>query len=247
VTVPFDPALVVLNRFDRINQARTAHERTLFPGGPFGSVQPYVDMTVFINQLVDTTLLRMEHIWSGAADEPASPDVIAVSNTHYWDVGGLWPEGTSFRARFNYQGGSVTGLDQDLVAGNESGMLMVYRADPMQLWIIDIEELRPGQYAFAKSTISIGVTELEAAAPLELFPVPATDQITLILPVSETVDDLQFEVYAADGRSVLTTHRSRRGDGRYTIDVRALAPGHYVVVQRADGQVQRSARAIISR
>ena len=264
-TVPFDPVLVVLNRFDRINQARTAHERTLFPGGPFGSVQPYVDMTVFLGQVVDTTLLRMEHIWAGAADEPATPDVLALSNTHYWDVGGLWPEGTSLRARFNYQGGVVTGLDQDLVAGNESGILMVYRADPLQPWapypdqtvitgglsdgngIINIDDLRPGQYAFAKSTISIGVSDLEASRPLDIFPVPANDQITVSVPASGRVDDLHFDVFAADGRPVLTTHRSYRADGRYTLDVRDLVQGSYIVVQRANGKAQRAARAIISR
>ena len=149
---------------------------------------------------MDSTLLRMEHIWAGAGDDPAAPDVIEVSNTHYWDIGGLWPEGTILRGRLTYAGSSADQLDFDLVDGDETGMLMVYRETPLDPWtvypdqtvltgdlfngngIVNLDVMRKGQYAFAKSSTSIGLTEIsDLAGGLSLFPVPTSDELTVVL------------------------------------------------------------------
>jgi aminopeptidase N len=246
-TVPFDPALVILNRYNRLNQARTAHERLLVPGVSFGSTQPFVDLIVYQTNLVDSTLLRMEHIWAGAGEDPAAPDVIEVSNTHYWDIGGLWPEGTILRGRLTYAGSSEEQLDVDLVAGDETDMLMVYRETPLDPWtvypdqtvlsgdlfngngIVNLDVMRKGQYAFAKSATSIGLSEIsDRVGGLSLFPVPTSDELTVVLDVPGQ-GTLRFDVLSLDGRLAMRSLRSATADGRHLLSVSDLPAAQYVL------------------
>ncbi len=247
VMVPFEPALVVLNRHNRLNQARTANERTLIPGVSFGSTQPFVDMIMYQTNLVDTTLVRIEHIWSGAGVDPATPDVIDVSDTHYWDIGGLWPEGTILRGRFTYAGATADNLDNALVDGDETGMLMVHRETPLDPWapypdqtvlagdlangngIVNLDVMRKGQYAFAKSSVNVGMAEVRTdLATVDLFPVPAMDHVNVQLDggLNGTV---RFDVLNAAGQLQMRTFRSANAEGRYRLDVADLAPGAYLL------------------
>jgi aminopeptidase N len=246
VMVPFDPAIVIVNRYDRINQARTAHERILVPGVSFGSTQPYVDMIMYQTALVDTTLVRIEHIWSGADLEDATPDVTQVSNTHYWDIGGLWPEGTILRGRFTYTGATPDKLDHDLVNGDESGMLMVYRSSPTEPWapypdqtvlagdlfngsgIVNLNVMRQGQYAFAKSSIILGAAEVEEGEGMELFPVPAKDHLQVKLS-DAAPGTLRFDVFGANGALVMHAYRSGSGEGHHLLEVSELPAGTYML------------------
>lgn len=265
VMVPFDPATIIVNRFDRINQARTAHERLLIPGVSFGSTQPYVDMIMYQTALVDTTLVRIEHIWSGAEDEETTPDVTQVSNTHYWDIGGLWPEGTILRGRFTYTGATEDRLDFDLVNGDETGMLMVYRETPLDPWtpypdqtvltgdltngsgIVNLDVMRKGQYAFAKSSIILNTSELQEEGWMELFPVPANDRLQVRL-ADVTGGQVRFDMYDAQGKLAMRTFRSALLDGRAELNVAELVPGAYLMsCVDAQGKEIAARRFVIER
>ncbi|MEZ4755307.1 MAG: M1 family aminopeptidase [Flavobacteriales bacterium] len=265
ITVPFDPATVIVNRYDRINQARTTNERILIPGVSFGSTQPYVDMIMYQTALVDTTLVRIEHIWSGADQEDATPDVTQVSNTHYWDIGGLWPEGTILRGRFTYAGATDDKLDFDLVSGDETGMLMVYRGTPLDPWtpypdqtvlagdlfngsgIVNLDVMRRGQYAFAKSSIILHTGDVQEMGALELFPVPANEHLQLRLP-DGTSGRVRFDVIDAQGKLAMRAFRSALVDGRAELSVAELAQGTYLLsCSDAQGTRIASRRFVIER
>jgi aminopeptidase N len=247
VMVPFDPAMVVVNRHNRLNQARTAHERTLIPGVSFGSSQPYVDMIMYQTNLVDTTLVRIEHIWAGAGEDAATADVLEVSNTHYWDIGGLWPEGTILRGRLTYAGATADKLDFDLVNGDETGMLMVYRETPLDPWapypdqtilagdlsngngIVNLDVMRKGQYAFAKSSINVGVRDAVGTRPsITLHPVPATDRVNIALE-GAPAGSVRFDVLNSAGQLQQRVMRRSATDGAYTVEVSELPAGTYVL------------------
>ena len=258
--VPFDPAMVVLNRHNRLNQARTAHERTLIPGVSFGSTQPFVDMIMYQTNLVDTTLVRIEHIWSGAGEEPVTSDVQEISNTHYWDIGGLWPEGTILRGRFTYAGATDDRLDFDLVAGDETGMLMVYRETPLDPWapypdqtvlagdltngngIVNLDVMRKGQYAFAKSSINVGVSDaVIGPVGVELFPVPASDRLNVRV-YGHGTGPVHFDVLNTAGQLLMQTLRSPSSDGLFHVDVSDLPPGAYTLRVMSGGDRPVTAR-----
>lgn len=257
VMVPFDPATIIVNRYDRINQARTTNERILIPGVSFGSTQPYVDMIMYQTALVDTTLVRIEHIWSGADQEATTADVTEVSNTHYWDIGGLWPEGTILRGRFTYTGATPDRLDHDLVNGDETGMLMVYRPNPLEPWapypdqtvlagdlfngsgIVNLDVMRKGQYAFAKSSIILGNKELNETGDMDLYPVPANDQLQIHVPAGVT-GGVRLDVIGSNGALVLRSFRSSSQDGRTQLNVSELPAGTYLL-SCYDGQGRHAA------
>ncbi|MBK7944715.1 MAG: hypothetical protein IPJ85_05120, partial [Flavobacteriales bacterium] len=227
VSCPFEPAMAVLNRYQRLNQSRMDHEITIVPGQSFSNVLPYADFRLYADNLVDTTLVRVEHMWSGPDQSPLGFGITAISGTHYWNVDGLWPEGTVLRGRLFYQGSAPGQFDHALISGNETGMVVVHRPTADEAWqvypeqtinagsltngsgSITMENLRKGQYAFAKMVGAIGVPEQQGAA-FDVFPVPATDRITVRLSSDAPVAAF-MEILAADGsRAGLRAFRRAR-------------------------------------
>jgi aminopeptidase N len=248
VDSPFEPLMVVLNRHNRLNQARLDHEFRIGPGETLGSTLPYVDFRAYVDALLDTALVRVEHLWVAPDEAPLGQDIITISNTHYWNVDGLWPEGTVLRGRLFYNGANDTQLDYDLIAGDETGISVVHRADPTQPWqvydgqevtagsltngsgFITLYDLKKGQYAFAKSSAIIGVSEEEIPEPfgIALSPVPAHDQL-FISGYTEVSTPLIIDVFGTDGKLHQRSTNSANGTFKHTVDVSTLAPGSYVL------------------
>ncbi|MBK9175633.1 MAG: M1 family metallopeptidase [Flavobacteriales bacterium] len=244
VSCPFEPVLAVLNRYQRLNQARMDHEITLVPGVSFGNVLPYVDFRLYANTLVDSTLVRVDHIWSGADTDALGWGITQISDTHYWNVDGLWPEGTSLRGRLLYMGGVPNQMDHALIAGDETGLVVVHRRtadEPWQVYAdqtinagsltngtgtITMETLEKGQYAYAKMSGAIGVPEQQHAA-FALYPVPADDQLTVRLDAPAEGTCL-VDAIAADGRVVLR-RTAPKGSTLLQLDVSSLAEGAYTI------------------
>lgn len=256
--VPFEPAMVVLNRHTRLNQARMDHEITIVPDVPFSNVLPYVDFRLYGTALVDSTLVRVEHIWCAPDDQPLAAGVTAISGTHYWVVDGLWPEGTALEGRMYYQGQDPEDLDHDLVNGDETGMVLLYRRTPAEVWglcpqqtispgndltngvgLIKVNDLQKGQYAFAKAGALIGMEELgELPFDMDLGPVPASTNLRAN-GFFEGSGTLLWDVIGMDGRLVQRTTTSSSGAFSHAMDVSALASGSYVlrVSQQAGGRL----------
>lgn len=248
VQCPFEPAMTVLNRYARLNQARLDHELWIEPGVFFSSSLPWVDFRLFQENLVDSTLVRVEHLWAGADQEPFGWGVQQVSGTHYWNLDGLWPEGTDLRTRITYAGANPNQLDHALIAGNESGLCIVWRAKPGDAWevfpfqtittggltdgngFIEVQHLRKGQYAMAKFSGAITVNEHDEPAwnALEIFPVPATDRIT-VAGTSEGPATVVLDVLNLEGRIMRRETLGAEGAFRHTLDVAALPAGAYVL------------------
>jgi hypothetical protein len=254
--VPFRPAMTVLNRGNRLNQARMDHEIQVVPNTPFGNSLPYVEFRLFATALVDTTLVRVEHIWSGPDQTPLATGIQAISGTHYWNVDGLWPEGTALNARIYYDGEQANALDFDLVGGVEPGMVVLYRRTPQEPWAIHpdqtismgnstngsgsiaINTLLKGQYAFGRGAEVIGIAEhAEVPLRLELGPVPATDRL-VAKGEFDGAAELVWDIIGMDGRIAQRDIATAAGTFVHTLDVSHLAPGAYVLhVSEAHGSM----------
>lgn len=248
VQAPFQPVMVVLNRYQRLNQARLDHERTLIPGQTVNNVLlPHVDFRLSGVAVPDTTLLRIEHVWAAAGDVLGA-DVLAVSNTHYWNVDGLWPEGLHLTGRLQYFGNTPTHLDIELLNGDETGICLLHRPSPEHPWevydaqtvnagsltngtgIIIIDELRKGQYAFGKTSLNVRVGELDVPepTPLHVYPVPASDRITVACSVDDPAT-LVIDILQADGRIVRREVVPAAGAVHLPVDLNGVPPGHYLL------------------
>lgn len=245
--VPFEPAMVALNRYARLNQARMDHEEVLVPGVQLDPILPYVDYRAYVDVLPDTALLRVEHIWASPDQGPLGPDILEISATHYWTVDGLWPEGTVLRSRMYYYGATATQLDHELVAGNEAGIAVVHRPDPNSSWevyddqivnsgaltngngYITVNALRKGQYAFAKVSAIVGVEDVPyPGLSLSLFPVPAMSTLF----VRGTVDmpgSVLLDVIASDGRIIERVVTQAQEAFSHELDISRLSEGMYLL------------------
>ncbi|MBP8823907.1 MAG: hypothetical protein KBH07_09695 [Flavobacteriales bacterium] len=248
LTCAFEPVMAVLNGRTRLNQARMAFERTMVPGETVPQSQPLVEFRLYTDAVVDTTFIRFEHIWA-SPEEELGTGIDEISGTHYWIVGGLWPPGTGLRGRLSYSALSTSSLDHDLLGGNETGVMLLYRPDPATPWqicadqdvhanvltdgsgYIDIEVLRKGQYAFGKGTF-VGVPGPALREQrLVAYPVPAADRLTVLgAPGAEGL--VQFTVHNEQGSVVLQFYRNTVAGRPMEVDVSGLAPGSYVLQAR---------------
>ncbi|MCC7503480.1 MAG: hypothetical protein IT229_13190 [Flavobacteriales bacterium] len=266
LTSPFEPVMAVLNGHNRLNQARMDDERLLMPGQNLTGTLPYADFRVYTDNIPDTTLLRVEHIWAGPYQTQLGWGVDQVSSTHYWKVDGLWPEDTRLRGRVYYHGADTNDLDNDLVGVTEAGIMLAYRATPLDNWepyfdatistgsltngtgYIQIDTLRQGEYAFAKGNAIAGVGGVDADAnDLLLYPVPASDRLSVRGRVSGT-QRLLFDLLSMDGRLVRSLPATVSGTYTQDLPLEGLSNGSYLLrIIDAEGTRQSTARFEVMR
>lgn len=248
IEVPFDPDMVVLNRAMKLNQARMDHEITLVPGVSFANLLPYVEFRLYANTLVDSTLVRVEHIYCAPDQQPVQAGVSAIAGNHYWVVDGLWPEGTDLEGHMYYLGENANQYDHALVNGDETGMVLLWRPTANDTWsicpdqaitagsltngsgLIRARHMRKGQYTFGKAEAIIGIEDRSNDQPFsaKLGPVPANTT----LGVSGHFDgasNVWWDIIATDGRILQRTTGAVTGTYRQQIDVQKLAAGTYIL------------------
>ncbi|MFM7814565.1 MAG: T9SS type A sorting domain-containing protein [Flavobacteriales bacterium] len=247
-TCPFEPRMLILNRHNRLNQARMDFEVVLDSSESLNPILPYVDFRVYKEHVVDSTLLRIEHVWAAPDQVVLGEGVFEISSTHYYTVDGLWNDDDFFTAKVYYNGSATTDLDYDLYHAGEQQAVLLYRRNASEPWeLCDdfslgggsltngdgsfvIDTLRRGQYAFANGDISAPVDELLATVDsrLQVFPNPASNYLT----VSGSVigrEDAVFDIYASDGRLCARSIRQVIGSFQQSIDVQDLEAGPYVL------------------
>jgi|688.fasta_scaffold14563_3 aminopeptidase N len=264
---PFQPVMAVLNGANRLNQARMDHERFLYPGQNLTGTLPHVDFRVYTDNVPDTALIRVEHIWAGPYQTQLGWGVDEVSSTHYWTVDGLWPADTRLRGRIYYYGNDTNDLDNDLVGVNENDLILAYRATPLDLWepyfdatpmkgnltngsgYVQIDTLRQGEYAFANGAANVGVGGVGdgAANDLWLYPVPASDRLSVRGRVTGT-QRLWFDVMALDGRLICSIPATVQGTYTQDLGLEGMRNGLYLLhVRGADGARLGTARFEVMR
>ncbi|MCB0778079.1 MAG: hypothetical protein KDC03_00790, partial [Flavobacteriales bacterium] len=246
VTTDIEPVMAILNGHTRLNQARMDHELTTWPGNGFGSSLPYVDFRLLADAVVDTTFVRIEHVWAGPDQDLVGWDIDQISGTHYWHVDGIWPAGTSFNGRVIYDGGSPGDLDVELFStASEADLILVYRPDPSFPWevypdysvtignpldkygFLYIDVLLPGDYAFATGDAVAAVQE-PATAPMPLIvrPNPVADRLSVDM---DEPGELVLEVLGLDGRLVKRRRTQVEGPEAVSLDVSDLVDGAYLL------------------
>lgn len=253
-----EPEMIVLNGHNRLNQNRMDYEMTIIPGEGFLSTLPYVDFKLYDDSITDTTLVRVEHIWSGPDDENLGIGIFQIGSRHFWSVDGLWPEGTQLSARLNYRAVETYDLDYDLFATTEADAVLLYRATSAVPWTvypdftlnagnlssgtgnIEVDVLLQGQYAFANGDPSVNQQELvESGFELNLFPVPASEKLTVkgnFAGSNEQV--LLFDIYDISGKLVLRSSAAISGTFEKNIQLPGFSSGLYILkIRNLDGEI----------
>ena len=261
VDVPFMPSMVYLNRDEKINQAVTADERIISTTGLRSFPNALVD--IITNSVVDSVFVRAEHYWV-APDSIRTPYApFKISPNRYWQI--YCPESNfEANARFTYNArtNNTTGgwLDHELIT-NEPDVVILYRKDAKQDWslhqpftqsmqssstdgfgLIVIENLKPGQYAFAQIDSSLGLHNSNPTlSGLRIFPNPSQSDITLV-SAKNTIKSVI--VYDMSGRIILNKAFEKPSSYQHLV-VNQLQDGLYFVKAEAPNGVIETSSLII--
>ena len=238
-------SMVALNADGRLNQGRMDLTFAVTQPTNMSNV-PFVDMRLGCDDIAegDSVLVRIEHHWAAADEEPKAAYVDALSGSHFWVVDGTWDDSSSeapvFEARLNYNAISESDLDFDLFGESEEGGFLAWRPHSGSPWVqhpdyswqpgslsngggvFKISRLWKGQYAFAKGDVSLNVPESSNPLTLALSPNP-TSQVVRLEDVPQGMD-FAWDILDAQGRMVIN------GDcGQRSWNVSTWAPGVYTL------------------
>lgn len=256
ITVPFEPVMVILNGYNRLNQARTDFESTYVDGQTISNgILPYSEFRLYLDTLPDSTLFRVDHIWSAPDSSLRTSDVYQFSNSHYWHVDGVWPENAEMHAQLSYTGNTIESLDYSLFHNSEAEAVLIYRENASKPWhvyedytivtgsltnglgTIKIDKLRKGDYAFANGNILAGIdVNNPMTNPVIVYPNPVSDQLTIKIQDSEN-DNLIFSIYNQAGGLVKRESRATNLTCEFKFDVSNFESGlYYFVVKNNSGK-----------
>ena len=253
----FLPAMVVLNGHNRLNQARMDHEFTVYSDQSLYPVLPYVDFRFSRENVVDSSLIRIEHIWAAPDQQPLGNGIFEISNSHYYIVDGLWDEADVYSGRIYYNGSQETDLDFTLYNSGEQQAILIFRESSADEWEIYpyfslgtgsltngdghfvIDTLMRGQYAFANGDIFAGLDPMTEHKSLQLncYPNPTQDFLNVSGELQGDAIGL-FDIYSTNGRLVQRASGRIGGPFNRRIDTTGLGAGSYILqLTLSDGRV----------
>ena len=186
ITLDFEPVAAFVDFDNRILDAKitknvTATGSTTVPG---------TNMSAAVSNVTDSTLVHLEGHLVGPDNDPEIPG-LAVSTSHYWNILRQDYGSAQVTATFIYS--YDVSMDGDIIHTENDSAVLLYRSNFMEPWHtipytrtgtwkvgqFTINDLQTGQYtigAIDKSTLAVSEA---AESPLELFPNPASDQVTV--------------------------------------------------------------------
>lgn len=240
----FDVAFALLNEDNKLNYARMHANSKVKLKAPV--TMPYVEFSFKVNQIKDTALICVQHMWIPPDPIVNNPNNAKISNSHYWIVDGLLPDQFKASATLEYKNNaSNTFLDGDLVSNTEDSLILVYRKSPREDWrkfpyyskqmlsatdgqgFIKIDTLLMGEYAFANGNLpTVSVKNLSPIVhQLNVYPNPVIDQIN-ILGSGLDFGNKTIQIFDASGKLVSSTTQHYVGDN-LKVSTSQLQNGQY--------------------
>lgn len=236
VTTDFIPQHVFINPGQQLNLASASYFEVL--EAPYRSNFTGTDWVFDAPELsADSLPFQITHHYVSPPGQEQS-DRFRLSGTHFWSV---WtPEPLmQTESTVSYTGKNEDQLDFDLVSITDDSLILVYRPFGDSLWqeyphyfkniqlpgdgrgICVLDQVLPGQYAFANQKISTSTEEVHATQDL-LYPVPSDDVVYLQPHQPAT----QYRI--VDTRGNISQSGSFSGQsGPYRLPISHLPSGFY--------------------
>ncbi|HNW70564.1 MAG TPA: M1 family aminopeptidase [Bacteroidales bacterium] len=217
--VPFIPDVAMMDFNEKTSDAITDMYKVIKTTGTYDL--PLTYCRVDVSGINDSALVRVEHNW--VAPDPlkaANPDILRLSDVHYWKVDGIFPENFIASARFKYNRNASTStvnIDNILlpVYTSTDSLLLLYRPNTAADWSIThfsrlgpstvgyliVDTLRKGEYCFAVGTPYVAsVNNPETPKNhLEAFPNPSNNSFTFSFDINEKAS---IKIYDVAGNEV---------------------------------------------
>ncbi|PKP05092.1 MAG: hypothetical protein CVU11_01465 [Bacteroidetes bacterium HGW-Bacteroidetes-6] len=256
-TIPFVPSTVLVDMNEKTADAVIGYNQLIGTTGTnsFPLAYNYVEITNF----TDTILLRTE--FHKVAPDPivSNPDIYRISPNHYWRIGGIFPEGTTFTVQFDYNrtaSGSTGYLDTELMstATSADSLILVYRQGPGFDWEITpftragnftVGKIKatnglPGEYALAiGKPFQSGLPESKADG-FKISPNPSSDFFLIELNNNQG----GIITIISQSGTVVYSNKINKSTKSIEWNPNGVAPGNYIVLQTADNGSKVSSATI---
>ncbi len=157
--MPHKPVAVFIDLFEKTNDATTDNFRYFTE--PEDYEFPLTYFTLFIDELADSSLIRVTHNWVAPDSLKVPVEGLRLSPYRHWKIEGIIDESFKASGKFFY---NVSGnLDNGLITSINDSVVILYRKTTADDWIeipqirtgvwtvgnIVVDEILPGEYTLA--------------------------------------------------------------------------------------------------
>jgi len=249
VTIPFSPAVVMVDPEERTADATTDNYKTL------KSIMTYDYAKTFfqaiVEEITDSAFVRVEHNWVAPDTLKTPVPGLFISTERYWKIDGIFPQTLRIKGRFNYNktSTSIGYLDIELITNVKDSIVLLYRPNSTQDWqiipttvsgnnlagFLYTENTPPGQYALGiwdwARYLSMN-TPVAENKEMSIRPNPATNTITF-----SCNNPCFLKIYNTSGISFI--EKDVKGNNDIKIDISELPKGIYIA-QITDSKGKRN-------
>jgi aminopeptidase N len=210
--LPFSPIAVMADADEKISDATTDVSKTIKTTGDYEFEQTF--SRVIVDQIADSALVRVTHNWV-AADSLIFPQSgLRVSDSRYWTVEGIFPQGFKAKGKFNYN--RAASLDLTLITNSQDSLVILYRKGAGHQWegtkftrqggwfagTITVDTLKTGEYTLAiwdRQYLNTKDNKTDKIHLLNIYPNPAKEQVIIEI---ESKKKAIFSIYDSLGKEV---------------------------------------------
>ncbi len=242
IRLPFAPAIVMTDLFERAGDATTDSYKTINTAGLYDYTDTFFKLDA--TQVADSAFVRATHNWVPPDSLHIPQPGLTLSDYRYWTIEGIFPEGFEATGRFFYNKNAY--LDNNLLTSSADSLVILYRPNaasdwlpvsftrigPWQIGTIYVSHLRPGDYTLAVwDEVYVGSNLMDPAKNmLKVYPNPATDNLIIetdyagsgIITVHDTSGKLVFSKNTDAGTRQFQWNCSGNTTGNYLISYRTL-------------------------
>ncbi|MFW5974852.1 MAG: M1 family aminopeptidase, partial [Bacteroidota bacterium] len=249
---PFEPAMVMLDKEDKIADATT--DEVHWIDEPVNINSNNTHTVLDVESVTDSVFLRITHHWV-APDTMRNPvEGLRLSDYRYWKIDGYDMENMEASCRFYYNKNNY--LDHTLLINEDDEITLMFRPDQSENWqeiehnqigpatigYLEEENLQAGEYALAVWEDDATAIDYEKARyNLKVYPNPAKNMVNIELPCQQT-GTLQI----SDAHGKVFYHQEVRGNQTlFQWKSSEKAAGVYMVTWKPQNGIKLSEKVII--
>ncbi|MFZ4548123.1 MAG: M1 family aminopeptidase [Bacteroidales bacterium] len=209
---PFSPIEVMADADEKISDATTDVSKTIKTTGDYEFEQTF--SRVLVEQVADSALVRITHNWVAADSLVIPQSGLRVSDSRYWTVEGIFPQGFRAKGKFNYN--RAASLDLTLITNSQDSLVILYRQGAGHQWqgtnftrqggwfagTITVDTLKTGEYTLAiwdRQYLETKENKTDRIHILNIYPNPAKEQVNIEI---ESKKKIIFSIYDTLGKEI---------------------------------------------
>ncbi len=208
-TIPIFPDYVGLDLGQKISDSETDDAKTIKVSGGNNFVNGKMNLNV--QSITDSAFVRIEHNYIYADGFKIPHPGLHISQERYWNVDGIFPAGFDAKATILYNGtkpssvSTTSGayLDDELITNSEDSLVLLYRCNASQDWVIETDIILSTQGNTSNKTGQITINHLKKGQYAlgiyqwnkidSLLPV-VSDTCSIVLNVPDTFSFVSAEI-----------------------------------------------------